>query len=70
MLSGNTNLISPTSVHEMLLTAANNRGLNSAGTGTYPLLAKSFWPGPIALSRKAFTAVATWGSGYFEHTIS
>lgn len=68
--SGNADFISRTSIHEMELTAANSRGLNSAGMGIYPVPARSFWPAPIALCRNAFTAIPTWGSGYFEHTIS
>src|ERR1700758_1496702 len=38
--------------------------------GIYPCSVRSFWPAPIALSRNAFTAVPTWESWYFEHTIS
>jgi hypothetical protein len=54
----------------MALTAVVNLDLNASGTGMYPLSAKPFWPAPMALCRKAFTAIPTWESGYYEKTIS
>ena len=54
----------------MALTAVDSLDLNASGMGMYPLSAKPFWPAPIVLCRKAFTAVPTWASGYFEQTIS
>ena len=58
------------SPHAMALTAVDSLDLNSSGMGTYPLSARPFCPAPMVLCRKAFTAVPTWGSGYFEQTIS
>ena len=48
-----------TSHHLIESIAASSRGLNSVGMGTYPLLARSFWPAPIVLCRNAFTAAPT-----------
>ena len=56
--------------HAMALTAVDNLDLNASGIGIYPLSANPFWPGPMVACRKAFTAVPTWLSGYFEQTTS
>jgi hypothetical protein len=58
------------SPHDMALTAVDNRDLNASGMGMYPLSAKPFWPAPLVVCKNAFTAAPTWGSGYFEQTIS
>jgi len=62
--------VTTTSSHAMALTAVDSLGLNASGIGIYPLSAKPFWPALMVLCRNAFTAVPTWGSGYFEQTIS
>lgn len=56
--------------YAMALTAVDNLDLNASGMGIYPLSSKPFWPAPMVLCRKAFTAIPTWGSEYFEQTIS